>query len=102
MTVTIVAREKQVVGPAEERKPLSKDTLPAAPPNNPKPRERKPIATPDKMSPFAIYRAIRNMAIGDLMLSYPEMSRKEAEARVEGDVVVNELHASALKLKAQL
>jgi hypothetical protein len=83
MTVEIV--RKQVVGPAEPRKPA-----------------RKPIATPAKMSTFAIYRAVRSMAIGDLLLSYPEMSREEAEKRIDGTEVCNPLHASALKLKAQL
>lgn len=75
MSITIVRRPKQVVGPATEREPS---------------RAQK------------IYPAVRNMAIGDLMLSYPEMSRQEAEARIDGDVVCNPLHESAIKLRGEL
>lgn len=77
MSITIV--KKQVVGPATAR---------------------KAVHDPGVMSSFAMYRRVRSMAIGHLLLSYPEMTQAEAEARIDDDVVCNPLHASALKLKA--
>lgn len=73
MTVQIV--HKQVVGEAKPRK-----------------------APPTKMTTQQIAARVRSMAVGDLMISYPEMSLAEAQARIAGAVVCNQLHATAISL----